>query len=746
MSVELTWDEALEPERYELHAESEGAFELDRREFLRVLGGGLLVLTLFRDAEAYQQPGGAGGRRRGGGGSGAMPREIGAWLHVAEDGTVTAYTGKAEVGQNIRTSLAQAVAEELRVPIDSVRLVMGDTERTPYDMGTFGSRTTPSMAPQLRKAAAAARALLAGLAAERLGVGRDAIEVAGGKATDRASGRSLGLGELTRGQKLVKEIDADAATTPAAHWQVAGHTAAKVDGRAFVTGAHRYASDQKRPGMLVGKVLRPPAFRSKLDSIDAARAEAMPGVTVVRDGDFIGVVAPDEQAASRALSAIRADWTTPEQPSDRDLFGLFKKRLDDAGRGGGPSGREVGSVADGLASSDVTSAQSYTIAYIAHAPLEPRAAVAEWEGDKLTVWTGTQRPFGVRGELAKALNVAEDRIRVIVPDTGAGYGGKHSGEAAVEAARLARAAGKPVRLVWTREEEFTWAYFRPAGLIDIKAGVRKDGTLVAWEFHNVNSGASGIETPYDVPNRRVAFHPADSPLRQGSYRALASTANHFAREMHMDELARAVGLDPLAFRLKNLKDERLRAVLDGRRRAVRLGPVEARDGPWFWDRRRDREGGLRRDLRRGRRGPIDGRRAGGPGRHRLRVRRDRQPRPPVQPDRGGDRHGPGRGPVRGDPVRGRQGPQPAVLALPRPPVRRHPDDRRGPARPQGFTLGRRRRDADRRGGPGRRQRDLRRLQRPRPLAADGARWAEGVTRGAFGVVFCCLGELGSGTE
>jgi nicotinate dehydrogenase subunit B len=561
MSVEPTWDVALEPERYELHEEANWLSEMDRREFLRFLGGGLLVLALFRDADAYQQPGGAGGRRRGGGGGGAMPREIGAWLHVAEDGTVTAYTGKAEVGQNIRTSLSQAVAEELRVPIDSVRLVMGDTERTPYDMGTFGSRTTPSMAPQLRKAAAAARAELAALSAERLGVVRDAIEVAGGKATDRTSGRSLGLGELTRGQKLVKEIDADATPTPAARWQIAGHPAAKVDGRAFVTGGHRYASDQKRPGMLVGKVLRPPAYGAKLVSLDAARAEAMLGVSVVRDGDFVGVAAPDEQTASRALAALRADWTTAEQPSDRDLFDLFKKSLGDAGRGEGRSGREVGSVADGLASSDVTSAQSYTIAYIAHAPLEPRAAVAEWEGDKLTVWTGTQRPFGVRGELAKALNVPEDRIRVIVPDTGAGYGGKHSGEAAVEAARLARAAGGPVRLVWTREEEFTWAYFRPAGVIDVKAGARKDGTLVAWEFHNVNSGASGIETPYEVPNRRVAFHPVDSPLRQGSYRALASTANHFAREMVMDELARAVAIDPLAFRLKNLKNDRLRAVL-----------------------------------------------------------------------------------------------------------------------------------------------------------------------------------------
>ncbi len=233
-----------------------------------------------------------------------------------------------------------------------------------------------------------------------------------------------------------------------------------------------------------------------------------------------------------------------------------------AGRGGGGGGGgSRGSVEEGLAAADVTLERTYQIAYIAHAPLEPRAAVAEWQGDRLTVWTGTQRPFGVRGELAQALDLPESSIRVIVPDTGAGYGGKHNGEAAVEAALLARAARRPVKRVWTREEEFTWAYFRPAGLIEVLAGARKDGTLTAWEFHNHNSGGSGLETPYEVAHRRASFHAAESPLRQGSYRALASTANHFARETHMDELARTLGLDPLAFRLANLKDERLRAVL-----------------------------------------------------------------------------------------------------------------------------------------------------------------------------------------
>ncbi|MDP9352953.1 MAG: molybdopterin-dependent oxidoreductase [Chloroflexota bacterium] len=201
------------------------------------------------------------------------------------------------------------------------------------------------------------------------------------------------------------------------------------------------------------------------------------------------------------------------------------------------------------------------MAYIAHAPLEPRAAVAEWNGDTLTVWTGTQRPFGVRDELSLVFQVPEERIRVIVPDTGSAYGGKHTGDAAVEAARLARATGKPVKVIWTREEEFKYAYLRPAGVIDVVSAVLSDGTLTGWEYHNYNSGAAGIQTPYAVPNQRVEFHPSASPLRQGSYRALAATANHFARESHMDELAHALDMDPLEFRLLNLQDERLRAVL-----------------------------------------------------------------------------------------------------------------------------------------------------------------------------------------
>jgi nicotinate dehydrogenase subunit B len=465
-----------------------------------------------------------------------------------------------------------------------VRVVMGDTELTPFDMGTFGSRTTPTMAPQLRKAAAAAREVLIAMAAEQLKLEPGDLRIVDAHFVNHDKSKTLTLAEVAKGRKLVKVIPENIAITKASDWTIAGKSLIKVDGRDFVTGSHRYTSDIKREGMLYGKIVRPTTLNATLRSANTKAAEAIPGVKVVVDGNFIGVVAPDQQTAARAAGMIALDWQSTAQPSNAELFDLLRKPAPDqrgGGEGRGRGARPIGSIADGLAMADKKLAQTYTVEYIAHAPLEPRAAVAEWNGDKLTVWTGTQRPFGVRGELAEAFHISEDKVRVIVPDTGSGYGGKHTGECAVEAARLARAAAKPVKLVWTREEEFTWAYFRPAGVIDIKSGVKSDGTITAWEFHNYNSGNAGIQIKYNIPNQDIRFHQANSPLRQGSYRGLAATANHFARESHMDELADAMKVDPLEFRLKNIKDERLRNVLQAAAKAFGWGKTKPANGQGF---------------------------------------------------------------------------------------------------------------------------------------------------------------------
>jgi nicotinate dehydrogenase subunit B len=544
----------FEPERYELAEPLKYRFEVERRDFLRLVGAGLVVAVTIPRAEA-QRPGGAGVQ-----GARAADAEVAAWIHIDERGGVTAYTGKVEIGQNIRTSLAQTIADQLRVPFASVRLVMGDTDVTPYDAGTFGSQSTPRMARQLARAAASAREMLIGQAATRWQIDRAGLAVADGRVL-APDGRALSYAELTRGQRLSGVVDDHSGADTVDMWTLRGTSVRKVDGALFVTGRHEFVPDMVRPQMLHGRIVRPSSMGASLVSVDDSRARAMAGVTVVRDGEFVGVVAPTERLAARAAAAIRVEWRPrPDQPSSETVYEYLKGRVGDtAGRATAAyvSGDVAGARRDALRTFDA----SYRIPYIAHVPLEPRAAVAEWADGRLTVWTGTQRPFGVRSELANAFRVAEDRVRVIHPDMGSAYGGKHTGEVAVEAARLARAAGRPVKLVWTRAEEFMWAYVRPAGVIEVRAAVDRDHRLVAWEFDNWNSGAAAIRTPYTVPHQRVQFHPSDSPLRQGSYRALAATANHFVREMHMDDMARALGVDAVEFRLRHLDDERLRAVL-----------------------------------------------------------------------------------------------------------------------------------------------------------------------------------------
>ena len=553
-------DLAPEVERYELASPPTYVFELERRAFLAifgVLGGGLVIGAT--QARAQQESGRGESREQ--------PTEVTAWVHVGEDGRVTGYTGKTEIGQNIRTSLAQAIADELRVPLDRVSLVMADTALVPFDQGTFGSLSTPRMAPLLARAAATAREMLMARAAEHLGTPIDELTCDAGEI--RGGGRTVSYGALVKGRALTGTVPGDVAVMPRRAWTVRGAAARKVNGRSFVTGAHRYTPDLTRPGMLHGRVLRPQGYAGTLVSLDDTAARAIDGVTVVRDGSFAGVVAPSPRLAKKALAALRAEWTVPEGlPSSTTLYDHLRTTAAAAGTSRAAAPTVTGDPASARATAARTFTASFRIPYIAHVPLEPRAAVAEWSGDAVTIWTGTQRPFGVRAEVAAAFRLPESRVRIIVPDTGSAYGGKHTGEQAIEAARLARAAGRPVKVVWTRSEEFSFGYLRPAGVIDVAAAVDASGRLVAWEFDNWNSGTAGIATPYDVPHVRTQFHPADSPLRQGSYRGLASTANHFAREMQMDAIARALGEDPVAFRLRHLTHDRVRAVLEAAAKAI----------------------------------------------------------------------------------------------------------------------------------------------------------------------------------
>lgn len=482
----------------------------------------------------------------------------GAFLHLGSTGRVTAFIGKVDGGQDNRSALTQMVAEELRVAPEQVTLVMGDTDISPFDVGTFGSRSTPDAGLHLRLVGAAARARLLDLASQRLECPVDLLTAASGVVGAPTLARRIDFADLVEGLHEIVEADPDQALTPPTQWTVAGRTIPRVTSAAAVSGSKRYPSDVELPGMWEGAVLPTPFWSAHLLSADTSQAEAMPGVCVLRDRDFLGVAAENRASVVRALASIRAEWSQPPLVSDETLYRYLRDHPKSIEGWGGAVDQSWGPAESPLPTSARRLSATYTVPYLAHVPMETRAAVATWSGATVRVWTGTQRPFAVRQEVADGLEIDVERVEIVVPDFGGGFGGKHTGEAAVAAARLARTCGHPVRVHWSRRDEFTQAYLRPAAVIDVQSAVGPDGRILRWDFLDINAGAVGIGFPYRAEAGRLRFQPADSPLRQGSYRALAATANNFARESHVDELAAAVGADPLDFRLQNLSDARLR--------------------------------------------------------------------------------------------------------------------------------------------------------------------------------------------
>jgi nicotinate dehydrogenase subunit B len=494
-----------------------------------------------------------------------------AWVHIGADGSITAFTGKVEAGQGTRTALSLLVAEELAVPAGLVRLAMADTDVSPFDLGTFGSRGMPHAAPPLRTAAAAAFRLLTEAAAQRFGLPSSDLSAGDGMIAGPDGAPSASYAELVAGQRRVEHVPADAPVTPAADWRhAAGRPARATGAAAAVTGTKSFPSDLRLDGMAYGRVLHPPTAGATLRQASTARAAAMPGVTVLSDESMTGVVAPDELTASAALAAIDAHWSGPDEPGpDPAEMAAYLRAHQVPGEGRGAAYQaEAGDPDAMLDTGAVRLAATYHAAYVAHVPLEPRSALARWEGDQLTVWAATSTPFRARQELAAELGISEAKVHVIVPDFGGGFGGKHGSAVALEAARLARAAGQPVKVQWTRADEFTAGYLRPAAVIDVASSADAGGHLLAWSFTDIHAGPAGLETPYRVPHRIERYQPALSVLARGSYRALAATANNFARESHMDELADALGVDPVAFRHRHLDDERLAAVLDAAAAAI----------------------------------------------------------------------------------------------------------------------------------------------------------------------------------
>ena len=490
----------------------------------------------------------------------------GARLSIDGRGRITAYTGKVDGGQGNRVTLARMVAATLDVPPETVDVVMGDTALTPEDMGTFGSRSVPDAGHGLRLVAASARESLRAEAARRWGVPLQEVEDSHGVVSAGTQASSFGDLVSTGSRTIPVDPDGPLPPIPAQPGVPPGTADADPDvGRrvAAVTGATTFVSDLALPGMLHGVLLHPPSYGATLRSLDTSVAHRR-GVTVVEHAGLAGgvaIAARTRREAEAALDEVVAEWDTVPQPAEADLEEHLRSHPRESRGWGGAVVHGSGDVDNAWASAEVRVEATYTTAYIAHVPMETRVAVADVEPGAATVYVGSQRPFGVRFEVAAALAVPEEHVRVVVPPFGGGFGGKHAGEVAVAAALLSQAAQRPVRVAWTREEEFRFAYLRPAAVIDVRAGARADGTWSSWELTDVNAGEAGLSTPYVVPNQRIRFTPADSPLPQGSYRALAATANNFARESHIDELALALGVDPLDLRLAHLADDRLEDVL-----------------------------------------------------------------------------------------------------------------------------------------------------------------------------------------
>lgn len=433
---------------------------------------------------------------------------------TAAGGGYTLLTGKIEIGQGARTLLAQAAAEELGVPVAAIQVVMGDTARVPDDGGTWASLTTPQTVPVVREAAA------------------------------RAAGHAPHAPE---------------------QWKVLGQPTPNALGRAIVTGAQVYAGDHRHEGALEGVVVRPAALNAKLEEASTAEAERLPGVKVVCEGQFLGVAAPTLREARRAAALIQAKWSSAPDVPVETLAAQWKQQavapVEDNQTRYPPLIRR-GDAARALEEAAHKLESSYWTPMIAHAALETRSAVAEWQGDRVTITCGKQAPFLVRTEVAKALGLEEEKVRIVSLMPGGGFGGKQRADVEIEAARLARAAGKPVRVHWSRDEEFRWAYARPAALIEIETGADEKGRITAWRHRVYNAGAPGLGVPYAIANHSCEAWRTPAPYRQGSYRALASTANTFAREAHMDERAAGFKRDPVEYRMAHIEDARLREVVE----------------------------------------------------------------------------------------------------------------------------------------------------------------------------------------
>lgn len=579
---------------------------LTRRAFAQGVGGIVLAFSLDPAALRAQAPARLPGSLNNN-------RMLDAWLRINADGTATVFTGKVELGQGILTALAQIAAEELDLPLSDLTMISGDTDRTPDEGQTAGSQSIENSGTALRLAGAEVRAILLELAAKRLGVAVDTLKTDDG-AVIAPDGRQLDYGELAAGMDLKREATGKVAPKAPANYEVVGESIARYDIPAKVTGGAAFVQDIRLPGMLHGRVVRPPRYGSTLESIDDAAVKAMPGVVaVVRDGSFLGVVAEREEQAIKARTALAASarWKLgPELPDPARIYEHIKAL---------PSKDAVIGVKQGaMPAGGRTLEAVYTKPYMAHGAIGPSCAVAELRDGKLSVWTHSQGVFPLRSELVKALKMPAAAIRCIHVEGSGCYGHNGADDVALDAALLARVtAGRPVRLQWMRDDEFAWEPYGPAMVMQAKGTLDGTGRIADWQYelwsnsHSTRpqstSGANVLAAwylaepqmmgpptsppqpagggdrnaipTYDFPRQRVVHHfVQDMPVRVSALRTLGAYANVFAVESFMDELAAAAHADPVAFRFAHLKDARALAVIEAAARMAKWQPGQKGDG------------------------------------------------------------------------------------------------------------------------------------------------------------------------
>lgn len=533
--------------------------QISRRDFLKSAGSGIFILFTVSDPVL-------GWQERQNRPQRSVPTDFNAFLKIDENGRVTCYTGKIEMGQGVITSLAQMLADELDVPVESIDMVMGDTDSCPWDMGTFGSLTTRVFGPLLRAAGAEARQALLELGADHLKVPQDRLTTADGYVIDRANpGHKVSYGELAKGKRIERRATGKAPLKKPSEFKAMNQALTRRDAEEKVTGKAQFAGDIRIPGMLYAKVLRPPAHGAKLLEVDLSEARKTPGVRIVQEKDLVAVLHELPDVAEAALGKVKAKFDIP--PSTPDEISIFDHLLKVA-----PAGRSVqngGDLKAGESASKEIIESTYFNDYVAHSPMEPHTAVASIEGDKVTVWASTQNPFTAKEEIARALAVESEKVRVITPYVGGGFGGKTRNLQAVEAALLARSAGKPVQVAYNRQEEFFYDAFRPAAIVKIRSGISSAGAISLWEYRVYFAGERGSQHFYDIPHHlTTAFNsswvgaPGSHPFTTGPWRAPGNNTNSFARESQIDMLAAKAGMDPVEFRLKNMTDKKMICVLE----------------------------------------------------------------------------------------------------------------------------------------------------------------------------------------